>query len=67
MVSGAGAALALNTSAWAADRPAGRKARLSSPNAEKRGWLICCQLYTFRDRSFYETLERAVEHRRAPG
>jgi sugar phosphate isomerase/epimerase len=41
----------------AADQPAGKKARLSTPNAEKRGWRVCCQIYTFRDRTFYEALE----------
>jgi len=41
----------------AADRPAAKKAKLSTPNAEKLGWHLCCGLYTFRDRSFYEALE----------
>ena len=31
--------------------------QLSTPCAEKIGWRISCQLYTFRDRSFYEALE----------
>lgn len=38
---------------------AGRKQRtkLSTPQAQKIGWRVACQLYTFRDRSFYEALE----------
>jgi sugar phosphate isomerase/epimerase len=42
---------------WAADQPGNKRVKLSTPNAEKLGWRICCQLYTFRDRSFYEALE----------
>jgi sugar phosphate isomerase/epimerase len=42
---------------WAAERSTTKKHKLSTPNAEKLGWRICCQLYTFRDRSFYEALE----------
>ncbi len=57
IVSGAGTALALPSLSWAAERPAGKKARLSTPNAEKLGWRLCCGIYTFRDRSFYEALE----------
>ena len=57
VASGAGVALGMSSLSRAADHPAGKKARLSTPNAEKRGWRICCQLYTFRDRSFYEALE----------
>jgi len=57
ITSGTGAALAMSSLSWAADQPAGKKARLSSPNAEKLGWRICCGLYTLRDRSFYEALE----------
>jgi sugar phosphate isomerase/epimerase len=34
-----------------------QKARLSTPRAQKMGWRIACQLYTFRDRSFYEALD----------
>ena len=34
-----------------------QKTKLSSPRARKIGWRISCQLYTFRDRSFYEALE----------
>lgn len=30
----------------------------STPNAEKMGWLLGCQLYTFRRFSFYEALEK---------
>ncbi len=55
--SGAGAALALGPGAWAASAPAQKTVKLSTPNAEKLGWRICCQLYTFRDRTFYEALE----------
>ena len=42
---------------WAAEQPGNHRVILSTPNAEKLGWRICCQLYTFRDRSFYEALE----------
>ncbi len=34
-----------------------QNAKLSTPRARKIGWRIACQLYTFRDRSFYEALE----------
>jgi len=34
-----------------------QKARLSTPRAQKIGWRVACQLYTFRDRSFYEALD----------
>jgi sugar phosphate isomerase/epimerase len=57
ITSGTSAALAMSSLSWAADQPAGKPARLSTPNTEKLGWRICCQLYTFRDRSFYEALE----------
>jgi sugar phosphate isomerase/epimerase len=57
IVSGTGATLAMSSLTWAADRPGIKRVKLSTPNAEKLGWRICCQLYTFRDRSFYEALE----------
>ena len=57
VTSGTGAVLTLTSRSWAADQSAGKIAKLSSPNAEKLGWRLCCQLYTFRDRSFYEALE----------
>jgi L-ribulose-5-phosphate 3-epimerase len=53
IMSGTGAALAGPSLSWAAEHTS----RLSTPNAENLGWRICCQLYTFRDRSFYEALE----------
>jgi sugar phosphate isomerase/epimerase len=56
ITAGAGAGLALSAGTWAAEAPAAKPATLSTPNAEKLGWHICCQLYTFRDRSFYEAL-----------
>jgi sugar phosphate isomerase/epimerase len=55
--SGAGAAITINTVSWAAAQSARKHFKLGTPNAEKLGWRICCQLYTFRDRSFYEALE----------
>jgi len=55
--SGAGAALALASLSHAADPPAFRAAKLSTPRAEELGWRLCCQLYTFRDRTCYEALE----------
>jgi len=30
----------------------------SAPNAEKFGWPVCCQLYTFRRFTFYEALDK---------
>ena len=57
VASGAGMALGMGSLSRAADQPARKQARLSTPNAEKRGWRLCCQLYTFRDRSFYEALD----------
>jgi sugar phosphate isomerase/epimerase len=57
IVSGTGATLAMSSWSWAADQPGNKRVKLSTPNAEKLGWRICCQLYTFRDRSFYEALE----------
>ena len=57
VASGAGVALGMGSLSRAADQPAGKKATLSTPNAEKRGWRVCCQIYTFRDRTFYEALD----------
>ena len=57
LASGTGASLAMNSLSWAADQPANQRLKPGTPNAEKLGWRICCQLYTFRDRSFYEALE----------
>src|ERR1035437_4297377 len=57
VASGTGATFALNSLTWAADQPARKRAKLGTPHAEKLGWRLCCQLYTFRDRSFYEALE----------
>lgn len=34
-----------------------QKIKLSAPRAAKKGWRLACQLYTFRDRSFYEALD----------
>ena len=56
-VCSAGALLAFGIPAWAAARKNRKGPNLATPNAEKLGWRIACQTYTFRDRSFYETLE----------
>jgi sugar phosphate isomerase/epimerase len=56
ITAGAGASLAMTARSWAAEAPAAKGAKLSTPKAEKLGWHLCCQLYTFRDRSFYEAL-----------
>ena len=56
IVSGAGAALAMNSVSFAADSSARKKVKLGTPNAEKLGWRLCLQMYTFRDRGFYEAL-----------
>jgi sugar phosphate isomerase/epimerase len=37
------------------------KLRISTPNAEKLGWRLSIQQYTFRDRSFYEMLDVLVK------
>jgi sugar phosphate isomerase/epimerase len=53
-VSSVGASLALSSLLpAAAAQPA---AKLSTPKAEKFGWRLCCSLYNFRDRTFYEAL-----------
>jgi sugar phosphate isomerase/epimerase len=53
------------TGAWAVSATLGmravaaekQRAQSGTPNAEKMGWRLACQLYTFRDRSFYEALD----------
>ncbi len=55
--SGTGAAFALTALGATAAQPAAPAAPVSTPNAEKLGWRLCCQLYTFRDRTFYEALD----------
>jgi sugar phosphate isomerase/epimerase len=57
LASGAGATLAMTSLSWGAAPAGGKKVKLSTPNAEKLGWLLSCQMYTFRDRSFYEALD----------
>ena len=55
----------VRTGAWAAGAALGmravaaeeQKTQLGTPNAEKMGWRLACQLYTFRDRSFYEAID----------
>jgi sugar phosphate isomerase/epimerase len=37
------------------------KLKTSTPNAEKLGWRLCIQQYTFRDRSLYEMLDMMVK------
>jgi len=53
IVSGTGAALAIGTLGQAAEG----KTKLGTPNAEKLGWRISCNMYTFRDRSLFEAIE----------
>ena len=53
---GTGACLAVAASAMAG-RKKKKRIRLSTPNAQKIGWRLACQLYTLRDRSFYEALD----------
>jgi sugar phosphate isomerase/epimerase len=55
---GAGAALAMNVNAQAAKT---KKVKISTPKARKIGWDLAVQLYTFRDRSFYEALDVIAE------
>jgi len=51
---GAGAVLSMAAPVGAGKK---QKTKLSTPRARKIGWRIACQLYTFRDRSFYEALD----------
>jgi sugar phosphate isomerase/epimerase len=51
---GLGASLAGVATAGDARKP---RPRLSTRRANRLGWRIACQLYTFRDRSFYEALD----------
>ncbi len=53
IVVGGGVALGLSS----ANLARGAEVKLSTPNAEKLGWRLCCQMYTFRDRSFYEAMD----------
>jgi len=57
IASGTGAAFAMSSLSWGAERSGRQKVKLSTPHAEKLGWRLCCQLYTFRDRTFYEAIE----------
>lgn len=57
-VLGAGAALAVNVTARAAEA---KKVKVSTPTAQRIGWDLAVQLYTFRDRSFYEALDVLLE------
>lgn len=57
VMSGTGAALAMSSVSWAAEEAARKTVKLSTPNAEKLGWRLTCQMYTFRDRTFYEGLD----------
>ena len=50
----AGASLATFGSPWVS---AAETRKPSTPTAEKIGWPVACQLYTFRRFSFYEALE----------
>jgi len=54
---GVGTAVGFSSLSWAAESTRRRKVKLSTPKAEQLGWRLCCQLYTFRDRSFYEALD----------
>ncbi len=52
-ISGLSAALTTAATVNASEK---KKTKLSTPRAQKIGWRLACQLYTFRDRSFYEAL-----------
>jgi len=54
---GAVATLAFPAFSRAAEHKRKKRMNSGTPNVEKRGWKLCCQLYTFRDRTFYEALE----------
>jgi sugar phosphate isomerase/epimerase len=49
-----GSVLTMTSQGLSAEAP---KVKLSTPQAEKLGWRLSCNLYTFRDRSFYEALD----------
>jgi sugar phosphate isomerase/epimerase len=51
---GAGSVLAMTAKGLSAEAP---KVKLGTPQAQKIGWRLSCNLYTFRDRSFYEALD----------
>ena len=51
---GLGLAVSHLTPAWAAAEPV----KISTPTAEKLGWRLACQLYTFRSITFYEALDK---------
>src|SRR5512138_2968506 len=51
---GAASVLAMTAKGLSAEAP---KVKLSTPRAQKIGWQLSCNLYTFRDRSFYEALD----------
>ena len=57
IASGAGGMLATTCASWGAVPAKRKRIKLSTPNAEKMGWRLCSSVYTFRDRSFYETLQ----------
>jgi len=61
VISGVGAMLAPGSLARAAAPGRRRRTKPGTPRAEKLGWRLSCQLYTFRDRSFYEALEVLAE------
>jgi sugar phosphate isomerase/epimerase len=54
MAAGAGALVAAGIGAASAKE---QKVESSTPRAEKLGWRLSCNLYTFRDRSFYEAID----------
>ncbi len=54
---GALGAAATMTSLSTSPLSAAEAAKTSSPHAEKIGWRLACELYTFRHISFYEALE----------
>jgi len=53
-----GALLAMNARGEAVKK---NSVKLSTPGAQKIGWELACQLYTFRDRGFYEALDAIAQ------
>lgn len=56
-LAGAGTALGL----WSGRALGAEKVKSSTPNADKLGWALGCQLYTFRSMPFYDAVDKIAE------
>jgi sugar phosphate isomerase/epimerase len=68
IIGASGVTMGMSALTWASEHPSTSSVKIATPSAEKLGWRLSCGVYTFRDRSFYETLDviagvgiRAVE------